>query len=84
MGANSVFPIMRHGQAVPELFNIRAYGGTPLAGDLWWVVQTMLPLKEQRKNILVITYDMPDNRLAASNALRVAQKLRFEVYGLGI
>ena len=44
----------------------------------------MLPLKERRKIILVITDGMPDNQLAANNAIGVAQKLGFEVYGLGI
>ena len=83
-GTNSVSPIMRHGQAVPDLFDIRASGGTPLAAALWWVLQTMLPLKEQRRIILVITDGMPDNPLAANNAIGVAQKLGFEVYGLGI
>ena len=34
--------------------------------------------------ILVITDGMPDNQLAANNAIGVAQKLGFEVYGLGI
>ena len=81
---NSVFPIMRHGQAVPDLFDLRASGGTPLAGAVWWVLQNMLPLKERRKIILVITDGMPDNQLAANNAIGVAQKLGFEVYGLGI
>ena len=81
---NSVFPIMRHGQAVPDMFDLRASGGTPLAGAVWWVLQTMLPLKERRKMILVITDGMPDNPLAANNAIGVAQKLGFEVYGLGI
>ena len=81
---NSVFPIMRHGQPLPDRFDILASGGTPLAGALWWVLQNMLPLKEQRKMILVITDGMPDNPLAANNAIGVAQKLGFEVYGLGI
>ncbi|MPL87717.1 hypothetical protein SDC9_33727 [bioreactor metagenome] len=81
---NSVFPIMRHGQPLPDRFDILASGGTPLAGALWWVLQTMLPLKEQRKMVLVITDGMPDNPLAANNAIGVAQKLGFEVYGLGI
>ena len=81
---NSVFPILRHGQPLPDRFDIRASGGTPLAGAVWWVLQTMLPLKEQRKMILVITDGMPDNQLAANNAIGVAQKLGFEVYGLGI
>ena len=81
---NSAFPIMRHGQPLPDMFDIRASGGTPLAGTLWWVLQTMLHLKEQRKMILIITDGMPDNQLAANNAIGVAQKLGFEVYGLGI
>ena len=81
---NSVFPIMRHGQVMPDVFDIRASGGTPLAGAFWWVLQTMLLLKERRKIILVITDGMPDNQLAANNAIGVAQELGFEVYGLGI
>ena len=81
---NSVFPIMRHGQPLPDMFEIRASGGTPLAGAMWWVLQTMLHIKEQRKMILIITDGMPDNQLAANNAIGVAQKLGFEVYGLGI
>ena len=81
---NSVFPIMRHGQPLPDRFDILASGGTPLAGALWWVLQTMLPLREQRKMILIITDGMPDKQLAANNAIGVAQKLGFEVYGLGI
>ena len=44
----------------------------------------MLPLKEQRKMIVVITDGMPDNPLAANNAIGMAQKLGFEVYGIGI
>ncbi len=44
----------------------------------------MLHLKERRKIILVITDGMPDNQLAANNAIGVAQELGFEVYGLGI
>ena len=83
-GTNSVFSIMRHGQGVPDLFDIRASGGTPLAAALWWVLQTMLPLKEQRKMIVVITDGMPDNPLAANNAIGMAQKIGFEVYGIGI
>ena len=66
------------------MFDLRASGGTPLAGAVWWVLQTMLPLKERRKIILVITDGMPDNQLAANNAIGVAQKLGFEVFGLGI
>jgi len=81
---SSVFPIMRHGQKVPDSFDINASGGTPLAAALWWVMQIMLTLKEQRKIILIITDGVPDSTHAATHAVNVAQKLGFEVYGLGI
>lgn len=81
---SSVFPIMRHGQKVPDSFDINASGGTPLAAALWWVMQTILFLREQRKIILIITDGIPDNTHAAIHAVTVAQKLGYEVYGLGI
>lgn len=81
---SSVFPIMRHGQKIPDNFDINASGGTPLDAALWWVMQTMLFLKEQRKIILVITDGIPDSTHAATHAVTVAQKLGYEVYGLGI
>ena len=83
-GTSSVFPVMRHGQKVPDCFNISASGGTPLAEALWWVLQTMLPLKEQRKIILIITDGVPDRPQAAVKTLHVVQSLGFEVYGVGI
>ena len=81
---SSVFPIMRHGQKVPDSFDINASGGTPLAAALWWIMQTMLFLREQRKIILIITDGVPDSTHAATHAVNVAQKLGFEVNGLGI
>ena len=81
---SSVFSIMRHGQKVPDSFDINASGGTPLAAALWWVMQTMLFLKEQRKIILIITDGVPDSTHAVIHAVTVAQKLGYEVYGLGI
>ena len=81
---SSVFPIMRHGQKVPDSFDINASGGTPLAAALWWVMQTMLFLREQRKIILIITDGVPDSTHAAIHAVTVAQNLGYEVYGLGI
>ena len=81
---SSVFPIMRHGQKVPDSFDINASGGTPLAAALWWAMQTMLFLREQRKIILIITDGVPDSTHAATRVVGVAQKLGFEVYGLGI
>ncbi|MFT4300400.1 MAG: VWA domain-containing protein, partial [Desulfovibrio sp.] len=82
--SSSVFPIMQHGQKAPDSFDINASGGTPLDAALWWVMQTMLPLREQRKIILIITDGVPDQPQAAVRTVRVAQKLGFEVYGVGI
>jgi len=81
---NSVVPLVRHGQTVSENFEIGASGGTPLAAALWWVMQKMLPLKEQRKMILIITDGTSDNPQASKDALTMALKLGFEVYGLGV
>ena len=83
-GTSSVFPVMRHGQKTPDTFDISASGGTPLAEALWWVLQTMLPLREQRKIILIITDGVPDRPQAAVKTLHEAQKLGFEIYGVGI
>jgi hypothetical protein len=47
-------------------------------------MQTMLFLREQRKIILIITDGVPDSTHAATHAVNVAQKLGFEMYGLGI
>ena len=84
VSTSSVFPIMRHGQKVPDSFDINASGGTPMAAALWWVMQTMLFLREQRKIILIITDGVPNSTHAATHVVSVAQKLGFEVYGFGI
>ena len=81
---NSVVSLVRHGQAVSESFEIGASGGTPLAAALWWTMQTMLPLKENRKIILIITDGTSDNPQASKDALTMVLKLGFEAYGLGI
>ncbi len=81
---NTVVSLVRHGQAVSESFEVGASGGTPLAAALWWTMQTMLPLKENRKIILIITDGTSDNTQASKDALTMALKLGFEVYGLGI
>lgn len=44
----------------------------------------MLPLREQRKIILIVTDGVPDRPQAAVKTLHVAQDLDFEVYGVGI
>lgn len=81
---DSVCPLMRHGTALPGYRNMEADGRTPLAPALWWAMQTMLPLRESRKLILVVTDGEPDSVAATDVALEAAHKAGFEVYGIGI
>jgi hypothetical protein len=80
----SVSPLIRHGQRVHSKVNVTSGGGTPLAESLWWTMQTMLPLPESRKLILIITDGDPDSGVQAEEALVGAARAGFEVYGIGI
>ena len=57
---------------------------TPMAESLWWVMQQMCLLRENRKIILIITDGEPDSIPAAQEAFKQAQTKGFECYGLGI
>ncbi len=81
---DSVCPIMRHGAPPPRYLDMGTHGGTPLAPALWRVMQVMLPLKEERKLILVVTDGEPDSLEASTVALDTAKKAGFEVYGIGV
>ena len=80
----TVAPVLRHGEKLSNRFPKTAYGLTPLAEALWWVMQQMCFLREERKIILIITDGEPDSVSAATEALGAAQKKDFECYGLGI
>ena len=80
----SVFPLVRHGEKVTENFGITASGGTPLAPALWWVLQRLCSLEEERKIILILTDGTPDAVTPCHDALRQAERLDVEVYGIGI
>lgn len=80
----TVGPIVRHGQRVHPRLGLTASGSTPLGEALWWVMQDMLPLREPRKLVLLLTDGDPDSTLCALHAFRQAQLLGFEVYGIGI
>ena len=79
-----VYPLLKHGHPVHARFNLMPSGGTPLAPALWWVMQQMCLLRENRKIILIITDGEPDSIPAAQEAFKQAQKKGFECYGLGI
>ena len=80
----TVVPVLRHGEKLTTRFPEIAYGMTPMAESLWWVMQQMCCLRENRKIILIITDGEPDSIPAAQEAFKQAQKKGFECYGLGI
>lgn len=80
----TVAPILRHGEWVHHKFSMSGTGYTPLAEALWWVMQRMCPLKEERKIILILSDGSPTSVPAARHALKQAVALGFEVMGLGI
>ena len=80
----TVAPVLRHGEKLTARFPEIAYGMTPMAESLWWVMQQMCLLRENRKIILIITDGEPDSIPAAQEAFKQAQKKGFECYGLGI
>ena len=51
---------------------------------LYWVAQQVHFLPEPRKIILVITDGDPDDRNAATEAIKAVTALGMEVYGIGI
>lgn len=80
----AVFPLIRHGEKVTEHFRVTASGGTPLAPALWWVLQTLYVQVENRKIILILTDGAPDAVQPCEYAIRQAERLGVETYGIGI
>ena len=81
---NTVVPLLKHGERLPPYLSVKANGSTPLAEALWWVMQTMLHLKESRKIILILTDGIPNSVSNAQYAIHAAQKIGCEIYGIGI
>lgn len=79
-----VFPVIRHGASRQVMPALDPYGSTLLAPALWWVMRELLPQKEQRKIILLITDGVPDSVKATHQAIAQCEKLNFEVMGIGI
>lgn len=59
---DTVAPLLKHGQKVSHKLDLIAAGGTPMGQALWWVMQEMQGLQEQRKIILIVTDGEPDCR----------------------
>lgn len=80
----TVVPILRHGDRVHHAMVVEAKGMTPLAESLWWVLQRLARLKEQRRIVVIVTDGSPDNLLAVQAAVAGAMALGVEIHGLGI
>lgn len=80
----TVSPIIRHGQHIHTNLDLIPSGSTPLGEALWWVMQDMLPVRERRKIILIVTDGMPDSFECARHAMAQGRRAGFEIYGLGI
>ena len=63
---------------------IKGAGSTPLAPALWWTMQAMLPLRESRKIVLILTDGEPDEVTPCLAAIRQAERMGMEVLGIGI
>lgn len=82
--AATVVPILRHGERLHGEFLVAANGMTPLAEALWWVLQRLSTLREQRKIILIVTDGSPDNSQMARKVIGTAKALGVEMLGIGI
>jgi len=55
-----------------------------MAEALWWVLQQMQVLHEQRKIILLVTDGEPHSRESVQTAIRTAERMGCEVCGIGL
>ena len=79
-----VCPLVRHGQRVGIDFDVPAAGATPLAEALWWIAGQMVPLKECRKILLLVTDGLPDNPEKVTEALLVLRQIEIKPVGIAI
>ena len=80
----SVVPILPHGDRVHGNFVVDAGGMTPLAESLWWVLQRLVALPEERRIVLIVTDGTPDNFTSVIDTIARARAFGIEIHGLGI
>ena len=80
----TVCPLVRYGERVTNKLSVQSGGSTPLTEALWWVVKQLIPQKEPRKIIVVITDGSPDDFLTAHETIQTVQGMGIEVLGVGI
>jgi hypothetical protein len=80
----TVAPVLEHGQSVHRKFKFQAYGTTPLGEALWWVLPELSKLRESHKIIFIVTDGEPNSADNAKAALKAAEHIGVESYGLGL
>lgn len=80
----AVCPLVQHGQRVGIDFDVPAAGVTPLAEALWWTAGQMVPLKECRKILLLVTDGLPDNPEKVTEALLLLKQFGIKPVGIAI
>lgn len=80
----TVAPILKHKEKMHQKFQLIAQGSTPMASVIWWVMQQMRNLPEERRIILVLSDGDPDSIPETQNAIKAAREQGHEIYGIGI
>ncbi|WP_290920197.1 VWA domain-containing protein [Halodesulfovibrio sp.] len=81
---SAVLPLVLHGEKVHSNIQVQARGTTPMTESLWWVLQQMSELREQRKILLIVSDGEPDDVSGTLEVIKKGRKYGVEFYGLGI
>ena len=79
--------ILTHGDRVTSragAFVQMARGSTPMTGALWYAAADLIPRREDRKVILVLTDGGPDDWNSAADMIAKATAAGIEMIGIGI
>lgn len=80
----SIAPLIQHGERVHSKLRVGSRGTTPLTESLWWVLQQLAGLTEERNIVLIVTDGEPDDVSGVIEAIIMGKRMEVEFYGLGI
>ncbi|WP_027362088.1 cobaltochelatase CobT-related protein [Halodesulfovibrio aestuarii] len=83
-GMPTVKPLIQHGECIHPNIRVCARGTTPMAEALWWVLQQISALSDQRKIVMIVSDGEPDELPGTLDAIRKGKEYGVEFYGLGI
>lgn len=83
-GLPTVKPLISHGERIHPNIRVCARGTTPMSEALWWVLQQLSALPDQRKIVMIVSDGEPDELPGTLDAIRKGKEYGVEFYGLGI